>query len=350
MKHLGLRGLFACVAILGVPSTAAGQDTGVRYRLMPTSNSEVAWRIDTYTGQVSRCVVSDADTAPVCGPWSVEGEGVSELAVVSDEVHGEPDFGCSWSANVSTSELPALERVFPITDPQTYFSSAIGRRGSALRSQLSTVVSTDVVRLSYDDAWAALSSTDANPCDQSEVVLLYTGRTQPATSRNRGGRGQNDNWTREHVWPKSHGFRPASEPAYTDLHHLRPADTTVNSSRGDKDFGEGGQPQGEAPNTYRTAQTWEPRPEVQGDIARMMFYMVIRYENSPDLELVSGNTSSDQPRLGDLCTLYQWHQEDPPNEWERRRNNLIQYWQGNRNPFIDYPEWVSSIWSSDCSG
>ena len=51
------------------------------------------------------------------------------------------------------------------------------------------------------------------------------------------------------------------------------------------------------------------------------------------------------PRLGRLTVLLQWHRADPPDAFEKRRNDVIfERWQHNRNPFIDHPEWVGSIW------
>lgn len=81
--------------------------------------------------------------------------------------------------------------------------------------------------------------------------------------------------------------------------------------------------------------------------------MVVRYEGNdqtktPDLELADQFTQSKNPKLGKLCTLYQWHFDDPVSSFERKRNNTIYEWQGNRNPFIDHPEYVKSIWGDQC--
>lgn len=99
-------------------------------------------------------------------------------------------------------------------------------------------------------------------------------------------------------------------------------------------------------------KTFEPRDEVKGDIARMMFYMATRYQgNDHDgltLTLSPGyNTPIEQ--LGDLCTLLRWHQQDPVDEFERNRHEKIYDIQNNRNPFIDNPSWVDEIfYHSDC--
>lgn len=82
----------------------------------------------------------------------------------------------------------------------------------------------------------------------------------------------------------------------------------------------------------------------------MIFYMAVRYEGErsgePDLEVSEWMNSSKSPYHGKLSTLLEWHKQDPVSEFEIRRNNLIyENWQGNRNPFIDHPEWVYEIWN-----
>lgn len=205
-------------------------------------------------------------------------------------------------------------------------------------------------RLTYKEAWSALMYTDEDPNNINNVILLYSGRSQLKNLKCGSG---SDCWNREHVWAKSHGFPQKGMKAYTDIHHLRPADMSINSSRGNKDFDIGGEAHHEAPvNTRSDEDSWEPRDEVKGDIARMLFYMDVRYEGTdpktPDLVLVNKITESGQPNLGKLCTLLQWHKNDPVSDWEQRRNDRIEEIQGNRNPFIDNPEYADILWKSQC--
>jgi hypothetical protein len=81
--------------------------------------------------------------------------------------------------------------------------------------------------------------------------------------------------------------------------------------------------------------------------------MATRYEgndtsNTPDLELVDRKTDSGEPFFGKLCTLVAWHNADPVDADERRRNNIVHSWQGNRNPYIDHPEYAAAIWGTAC--
>ena len=246
--------------------------------------------------------------------------------------------------------------------PSDYYSSALGLTGKELKKQLHLIINNHDI-ITYNEVWNALTETDKDPGSPDNVILLYTMRSQNASHRDRGtlfsykshGYTLIDSWNREHVWPKSHGFPNQSDTAYTDLHHLRPADRSVNSARNTRSFDissdiyfdNGGAI--ETPcNTSMTTWTWEPPDNVKGDIARMLFYMAVRYEGpNYDLELVENIVpkGNKEPIIGMLSTLLKWHTEDPVDNWERQRNHIIFHnYQGNRNPFIDHPEWVESIW------
>ncbi|ALC90364.1 ribonuclease [Bacillus sp. FJAT-18017] len=231
----------------------------------------------------------------------------------------------------------------PPTSPAGYYDSAAGKTGEALKTALHNIID-DHTKISYDAVWDALRKTDEDPNNTNNVILLYTGRSQGKFTN---GGGVND-WNREHVWAKSHGDFGTTMGAGTDLHHLRPTDVSVNSSRGNKDFDNGGTQHTEALGNYTDSDSWEPRDSVKGDVARMLFYMAVRYEGDSgelDLELNNLVNNGTAPYHGKQSVLLQWHMEDPVDAFERKRNDIIyaQY-QHNRNPFIDHPEWVSLIW------
>lgn len=227
-------------------------------------------------------------------------------------------------------------------DWDDYYAGALGKTGSALKAALNEIID-DHTTLSYSTVWDALKDTDQDPNNPNNVILLYK-QTSQAKNTNGGGA---DEWNREHVWAKSHGDFGTAQGPGTDVHHLRPTDVTVNSARGNLDFDNGGSIVSEAPLCRRDGDSWEPPDAVKGDVARMMFYMAVRYEGGdgyPDLELVT-YTGTSGPIHGDVDTLKQWHAQDPVSEFERSRNDKIFYnWQGNRNPFIDNPQWVEAIW------
>lgn len=224
---------------------------------------------------------------------------------------------------------------------EEYYAGTDGLSGTALKTQLNRIISSQTV-ISYSQVWDALKKTDEDPNNRSNVILLYKGTSSPKS--NSGGGAQN--WNREHVWAKSHGsFGTAAGPG-TDVHHLRPTDVTVNSDRGNLDFDEGGSQNAEAPGNYADSDSWEPRDAVKGDVARMIFYMAVRYEGKggPDLEVNDKVNNGSAPFMGRLSVLKQWSKQDPPDAFEKKRNEIIYTdIQHNRNPFIDHPEWVDAI-------
>lgn len=269
----------------------------------------------------------------------------------------------SYSTIISHSTNGADDLNVTVEGNSDYYATTVGKTGTALKDELHNIIKGHTI-FSYSDVWDAMRQTDADPANPDNVILIYTGRSQDADYRDQGtgvdysqyddGAGTlEDSYNREHVWAKSHGFPDESDVAYTDLHHLRPADRSVNSSRSENDFDWGTTPHPEATECKTATNIWEPRNAVKGDVARMMFYMATRYEaeDGYDLELVDyvGTEPGDEV-FGNVTTLLEWHTADPVDDWERRRNNIIdEYWQGNRNPFIDHPEFVSQIWSDPIS-
>ncbi|KUJ68423.1 ribonuclease [Streptomyces albus subsp. albus] len=244
-------------------------------------------------------------------------------------------------ATASPTAATASTTASPYDD--TYYENAIGKSGAELKSALHSIIKNQT-KISYDQVWNALKATDQDPANSANVIEIYTGRS---ISKNSNGGGAHD-WNREHVWAKSHGdFGTATGPG-TDLHHLRPEDVTVNSIRGNKDFDKGGSAVSGAPGNYTDADSFEPRNAVKGDVARMILYMAVRYEGDdgfPNLEPNDKVGNGTQPYLGRLSVLKQWSLQDPPDAFEQRRNQVIyDQYQHNRNPFIDHPEWVESIW------
>jgi endonuclease I len=226
----------------------------------------------------------------------------------------------------------------------SYYDAAIGKTGESLKTSLHEIID-DHTELSYSAVWNALKNTDEDPANPNNVILLYSGRSQ---SENTNGGGA-DEWNREHVWAKSHGDFGTSMGPGTDIHHLRPTDVTVNSSRSNLDFDNGGIEHSEARGNYYDSDSWEPRDEVKGDVARMLFYMAVRYEGDSgelDLELNNSVNNGSNPFHGKQSVLLEWHEQDPVDSFEQRRNDLIfESYQHNRNPFIDHPEWAKEIWN-----
>jgi len=224
-----------------------------------------------------------------------------------------------------------------------YYQEAIGKTGDALKSSLHNIID-DHSMLTYSEVWQALRNTDQDPNNQHNVILFYSGKS---VGKMTNGAADN-NWNREHIWAKSHGNFGTSNGPGTDLHHLRPTDVSVNKSRSNLDFDKGGSAHPEARDNFFNYDSWEPRDSVKGDVARMLFYMAVRYEGDNgeiDLEVNNKVRNGSAPYIGRLSVLLAWNKADPVDKFERKRNEIIySKYQHNRNPFIDHPEWAEAIW------
>jgi endonuclease I len=274
--------------------------------------------------------------------------------------------------------FPAIAWADP---PPSYYDTARGLSGSGLANAIHGIIDDHTV-LKYTesgntnwndgvkvDVWEALVFTDSacleSMPDCGMVQLLYLDEIRHVSAANRGS-GEPDSWEREHVWPKSRGFKNQSQDGYTDLHHLRHADRNINGSHSNYGYDVGGKvvtdKRGDGSEVDSSARldtsndSFEPPDRAKGQVARMIFYMAVRYqpgdnqspENMPDLVLEDKNERAKEPWIGDLCTLLKWHNQFGPNDFERRRNERVMLIQGNRNPFIDEPGWANLIWGAKC--
>ena len=275
---------------------------------------------------------------------------------------GGGDTGGGDTISDACFNCPDLSKIKDATSfsDSSYYADVISAVDSAqssavIKEKITQAISAEHNKLSYSEVWTALTKTDEDPANNNNVILLYKGNSIAKFSNGSGTQsGDPDNWNREHVWAKSHGFPSSSTYAYTDIHHLRPSDISVNSSRGNLDFDFSDQPLAEAPANRVDGDSFEPSDAVKGDVARMIFYMDTRYEGldggTPDLQVVDHITSTGEAKLGKLCSLLAWHEADPVDEFEQNRNNRAYEFQGNRNPFIDHPEWIDLVYQADCSG
>ncbi|MEQ8360548.1 MAG: endonuclease [Cytophagales bacterium] len=230
-----------------------------------------------------------------------------------------------------------------------YYQSAFNSSGDTLKLRLYNIIKAHTeytYTSSGTDVWDILKETDRDPNDSNNVILIYSNRSVNAAQEYNSGAG----WSREHVWAKSRGDFGTSKGAGTDVHHLRPCDVSVNSTRNNRNFDNCISCIDVIDNGFNTGSKtdanlyiFEPPANVKGDIARMIFYMALRYEgegSEPDLELTNtlqSNTSK-TPLHATLNTLLAWNREDTVDGFERNRNQVIYSYQGNKNPFIDYPE------------
>lgn len=213
--------------------------------------------------------------------------------------------------------------------------------------------------ISYNGLWGAYYTTDVLPGTgiiwdtYSETKLYTVGDDQDKGSHSKEG----DTYNREHTVPQS-WFNEAS-PMVADTHHILATDSYVNGMRGNNPYGEVGTSTYTAGNggmlgssklSGYSGTVFEPIDEYKGDIARGYFYMAIRYSDKlanwgDGAEVVF---TSSYPYLTsyakDLFT--KWSHLDPVSDKEIIRNDAIEDVQGNRNPFIDHPEWIDTIWTN----
>ena len=218
-----------------------------------------------------------------------------------------------------------------------YYQSAEGLKDDALKTALNTIIKGHT-EFNYTsgstDTWDILKETDKDPANTDNVILLYSGSSVNAAQEYNNGNG----WTREHVWAKSRGDFGTEVGPGTDAHNLRPEDNGVNGARGNRSFDNCVSCQdvlynGEATGSYidASAFTFEPRDEVKGDVARMIFYMATRYEGEngePDLTVIDylpTDNNTQDPVHAKLSALLEWNEADPVDDFERNRNEVIYF-------------------------
>ncbi|WP_179022443.1 endonuclease [Winogradskyella forsetii] len=254
------------------------------------------------------------------------------------------------TANFGTPVDPTFTMVAS-TQPSGYYDSLDGLADTDLRQAIQNIIADpNVVRAqTYADVLDILVDADENPLNSNEVWLLYTEQGRPKLDVQTSS-DNFEKWNREHTFPRSRGgFFDIEEDEIadgidifwttkadslrhgnSDAHALRAADATENSTRNNDHYGEYNGPAGNAGS-------------FKGDVARSVLYMEIRYNG---LEVVNGFPDI-TGQLGDLATLLDWHRNDPPDDFEMNRNNIVYNWQKNRNPFIDQPLMVEYIWGNN---
>lgn len=231
------------------------------------------------------------------------------------------------------------EKYYNEVAPEGYYKRVnLNDDPEVIKETLGQIISANYVKHSYKENNTVLKYTDPDPKGSGKAICIYSGRALESGA-----------WNKEHVWAKSHGFPNESYEPYCDAHHLRPSTTKINSTRSNKDFGEVPNATPDAYGNKTNNVLFEPRDEVKGDIARMMFYMETRYGSNTkyNLKLVNSQTTSASDlngRFGNLETLIKWHYDDPVSKEEIYRNNVIfDNYQHNRNPYIDHPEYVDIV-------
>lgn len=243
--------------------------------------------------------------------------------------------------------------------PANYYSAAQNKKGYALRVSLYNIIKNHTV-ISYSGLWTAYQQTDLK--QNGKIWDMYSdrpGQNPPYeytySSDQCGSYGsEGDCYNREHTVPQS-WFNEAS-PMVSDLMQVVPTDGYVNGRRSNYPYGDvasasytsqNGSKLGTSAVSGYTGTVFEPIDEYKGDFARIYFYMSVCYMDKNLGQTTTSMYTNGSLKPWAIALLIQWHTLDPVSQKEINRNNDVYDEQGNRNPFIDYPELVGKIYGSD---
>lgn len=252
--------------------------------------------------------------------------------------------------------------------PANYYSGTEGLSKEELKSKLSAIISQGHTDKGYGGLWQGYYTTDVDNYYEKDGTLLdiyseipsgedsyaYTIGTNQCGSNNKNQEGYCYN--REHIIPQSLFKR--QNPMRNDIHFVVPSDYLVNNRRSSVPFGVVSTATWTSTNGTKVGKdasgnnVFEPIDEFKGDIARMVFYFATRYEDQLsgfETGGILGGSAYPGIDATQLEVLLKWHQQDPVSEREIARNNAAYQFQGNRNPYIDNPDWVNAVWSETSS-
>jgi hypothetical protein len=267
-------------------------------------------------------------------------------------VNGVADLEASTAYGVTCS-FPYVN----VSIPVGYYDSAIGLKGWALRLALHAIIDGHTVK-SYDYALTAFATTDIKYNGKIWDVYSDVPGGTPPYEYDYGETGQGATeglgYNREHVMPQS-WFNGVSPP-YSDEFNLYPTDSYVNNRRANYPFGEVGTASWTSQNGSKLGTSvsdgyngtvFEPIDAFKGDLVRSHFYMSTRYYGEDGSWSSSGATDGAELLPWAAAQYLAWSDADPVSWKERMRNGAIYVIQGNRNPFVDHPEFAMALYDSN---
>lgn len=249
-----------------------------------------------------------------------------------------------------------------------YYASTKNLTGYALKTALHKIIKSHTDQ-GYWAVWGFIAKHDIDRYYEQDATVLdvysesphgvdahsFTPKSHQCGNYVKEGECYN----REHSFPRS--WFNSADPMFSDIHQLFPTDGYVNEMRSNFAFGEVGKVQLQSRNGSKLGKSktqgyrgivFEPIDEFKGDIARAQLYMAVRYEdqiaswekNNSRGDVALDGTSDRVYEQWYLDLLLKWHEADPVSQKERDRNDAAYDYQGNRNPFVDNPQWVELIW------
>ncbi len=255
--------------------------------------------------------------------WYLDGAFLKEITEISVSMKVDLTIYAKWEGDEINTEYTG------------YYKNASNLFGNQLKGALRSIISSGFITRTYDNLKTDIPKTDADPKNPNNVILVFS--KMSVKGKWDGG----STWNREHVWPQSLSWFKTSG-AGSDLHHIRPVDPTVNSTYhnnrkyGMVSNGTAGVLAGKVVCHYN-ANYFEPLDDVKGDIARIIFYLLVRYQEADNYAVTRVAES--------MSMLLNWNSLDPVDDFEITRNEKTYDIQGNRNPFIDHPEFAWMIWN-----
>lgn len=258
---------------------------------------------------------------------------------------------------IARNILLAIATIVPVGNalaqiPEGYYDALKGKRGAELKTAVHNIIKTAKV-LNYgsgeNSTWWGFYLTDN---DNGYVIDRYSNKSVKFDSRGAVPSGMNI----EHSFPKS-WWGGSKNQAYQDLYNLMPSDSKANSSKGNYGMGVVTQTSGKGfydnecikvGDGSEGFKVWQPSKQWEGDFARGYMYMATAYQDFT----WQGEAALNSLQQGDYPTLkpwayklyIKWAKEDQVDETETKRNEAVYKIQGNRNPFIDFPNLMEYIW------
>lgn len=296
--------------------------------------------------------------------------------------------GISIDSNINNDVSPTYAAVGSYsTDVSTYYQDITARSGKPLAGQLHDLItSTHRTYTTYDDNGknGYQKQTDRYYENGSPVngyiYEFYSGVKWPDEWSSNAG-STIGGYNREHIWCRSHSSVWGYDGGGADMHHIRPSETRLNSARGNNPFGEIANRESHktyakfgdnatyALGGYVSGGTFEPLDNKKGDVARIVLYLYLHYNSYSVRSLFDGyastngnngnssyfsstllpltNITANNTEEDALKMLLRWNSSDPVDDIERRRNDKVATYQGNRNPFIDNSNYANLIWGDN---
>lgn len=233
----------------------------------------------------------------------------------------------SDTSSDSSSESSSDSSSGSSADPDDYYAQCEGLTGAALQKKLLEINKPK----SPSYVWSRYEAADEALDDSTSVLCVYTRHN--IKKSNHCGNYAWDKWNREHVWTQT--AYPASD---SDNHNIFACEGQINNYRGNLPYAEGGQTVVVFDHVTECKMvkntSFEPCDDAKGEIARSVMYGTVMYSYTMT-EIIDS-----------IALALKWHLQHPKTERDTRRNNIVYTLQGNRNPFVDHPDYACKIWGT----